>query len=861
MDYILSQIQEEKDLCRRSPEQYMNYCRIEVEYAFVFMLGYLWNKNVTRLDDDTREVVFQKIARPSIGTIVEICRMLDLDSDFFGSKKAKVAINDYPTIRNKSFGHGFVFEDGIQDVINELEILSTDLFAPNSMLSEKFQIILVENINGDLAQGVRFGTDNRKHSWQCAADAAEFKPDNVYAMKGINDYTRLSPFIIVTRQRDYYLFKDVKDRMTGSTIYNQLFTTGSEIRNWPDFAVDISNDGVRRKSVNGTILNVYENNFKQYIDTGTKRRDIEKFLISNRASVCGTVWGHGGVGKTATVQSICDDLSLREDRRFDYIVFASAKDRSFKYTTGQIVDIGEPIDSYRNLISCINSTIGAQNTDEVQEIVGFKGKLLIIIDDYETFPQTEKTQIVELIEKLDVNHHKVLITTRANVIIGQEFATNELNKSETVKFLKEVMQSEFPDSQVLGGYNDLEGEDIQRRIFEVTSGRPLFIFQFAYVWVQMESLEAALSHKIRNQEEAIEFLFGRIFGYLSDEGRTIFRAISLLVTDSDLTNLVEKLRFIVNMENEEDKFVRGLEELVKLRVIEVRETGLFSVYSVEILNIMQKEYKSAPQSWQGGVAQRLNQVTRDKELDTEQALLRNADGARYAGRPQKEVSDLYRQILNRRSSPANVKSRALLNLAAYLFTSRGDKEGAIGVFEEYWERFRRDPLVAKMYAHYCWSGGKREKAIEVLMNILRSRTRKPAFELSGLCLTFHSILLIERKEDLKARRRVRDISEKNFDEQNKSINQDLRALLAQQGRPLFQRIREHGLEKLNSEERQNVVIGLYHFSGICVRLWEFNLAIEICSFMLDRSLNFYRNEFEKRREYTLSRLSKTRSTS
>ena len=65
---------------------------------------------------------------------------------------------------------------GYQDVINELEILSTDLFAPNSMLSEKFQIILVENINGDLAQGVRFGTDNKKHSWQCAADAAEFKP-------------------------------------------------------------------------------------------------------------------------------------------------------------------------------------------------------------------------------------------------------------------------------------------------------------------------------------------------------------------------------------------------------------------------------------------------------------------------------------------------------------------------------------------------------------------------------------------------------------------------------------------------------------------------------------------------------------
>ena len=334
------------------------------------------------------------------------------------------------------------------------------------------------------------------------------------------------------------------------------------------------------------------------------------------------------------------------------------------------------------------------------------------------------------------------------------------------------------------------------------------------------------------------------------KGRQFFELLVLLVTDTDLTNLVEKLRFIVNMEKDEDKFVRGLEELVELRVIEVFENGFFRVYSVEILNIMQKEHNSAPLNWKSMTNHRLNQVTRDKELDTEQALLRNADGARYAGRPQKEVSDLYRQILNRSSSPANVKSRAILNLAAYLFNSRGDKEGAIGVFEEYWERFRQDLLVAKMYAHYCWSVGKREKAIEVLMNILQHRTREPAFELSGLCLTFQSILLIERKEDLKARRRVRDISEKNFYEQNRSITQDLRELV-QQGKPLFQRVKGHGLKRLNSEERQNVVTGLYHFSGICVRLWEFHLAIEICSFVLDGSLNLLHNEFKKRREYAI----------
>ena len=162
-----------------------------------------------------------------------------------------------------------------------------------------------------------------------------------------------------------------------------------------------------------------------------------------------------------------------------------------------------------------------------------------------------------------------------------------------------------------------------------------------------------------------------------------------------------------------------------------------------------------------------------------------------------------------------------------------------------------------MYAHYCWSDGEREKAIEVLMNTQTRRT----FDLLGLCLTFQSILLIERKEDLKARRNVGDIAQNTFDRENRDINRELRELSTNQGKPLFRRVRNYGLEKLNSEERQNVVTGLYHFSGICVRLWEFESAIDICSFVLERSLSLLRNEFEKRLSYAQGQLSRTRSTS
>ena len=397
---------------------YMDYCRIEIEYICGFLLGYLWNKNISRLDDDAREYICKEISRPSIGTVVDICRRLDLDRVIFGHKKLKFSMNAYPDIRNEYFGHGFVFDDYVENVASQLDKLSTYLCTSGNILSKQLQIILVIEADQNQARGIRFGLDNRIYPWRCEIEDMEFEQGNLYAMEGINEYVRLSPFIVVTREREYYIYKSITDRMTGRTEYNQLLRTGSMSLSWPDFSADISHDGVRRKSVNGTILNNYQNNYKEYVDVGIKA-EIKEFLTKDRTSVSGTIWGHGGVGKTATVQSICDDLSLEERRRFDYIVFASAKDRTYKCTTGKIAGVDRPIDSFQKILECINSTMNSQNPDEIQEIVDFEGRILVIIDDYETFSEESRSDIDNFLDRLDVNKHKVLITTRANVIRGK----------------------------------------------------------------------------------------------------------------------------------------------------------------------------------------------------------------------------------------------------------------------------------------------------------------------------------------------------------------------------------------------------------------------------------------------------------
>ena len=163
--------------------------------------------------------------------------------------------------------------------------------------------------------------------------------------------------------------------------------TGIKFFEWKNLELEIENDGIRRKTQNGTVINVFKKNYRTFIETFVIKKELKNFLIKNRASVCATVWGHGGVGKTATVQSICEDLSKDRSKKFDYIVFVSAKDRFYNYYTGSISQISDSIDSFDSLIRSINTTIGNDNNCDESPIIDFEGKLLLIIDDYETFPK------------------------------------------------------------------------------------------------------------------------------------------------------------------------------------------------------------------------------------------------------------------------------------------------------------------------------------------------------------------------------------------------------------------------------------------------------------------------------------------
>ena len=654
------------------------------------------------------------------------------------------------------------------------------------------------------------------------------------------------------RHDAYYMFRNVSERMLGQAEYSRLLATGSINITWPDFTEDITTDGGRRKSVNGTIMNLYKKNYDQYFDISDTTEKVRTFVLKNRASVCATIWGHGGVGKTAMVQNVCDQLSLSDRRQVDYIVFASAKDRAYSHQTGSIVRIDEPIDSYPNLIRCINATIGSLDPESEKEIVGYRGKLLIVIDDYETYPQDDREKIEKFVTSLDVSHHKVLIATRANVMIGERFETDEFGLGQTIKFLVRVAKSFMADFDARMEA-ELDDDNIQRSVLHITSGRPLFIFQFAYIWAQKGRLNDALSYNIRDREEAIGFLYGRIYDYLSTTGKELFRAVSVLVKEQVLTNVISKLRYILNLDADRSRFDRGMEELIKLRIVEVFENGLFRVYSIEILAIMRRKFDDYNKSkfergWRGHIIQRANQVV--SRSNTEEALLEYAKSAK-GFLSEQEVVELHRQILNRDASPARVRSAAILSLTDYLFSQRGKKEEAIGEFARHQQAFIDDPMVVKMYATYQWSEGERREAIGVLRGLFRGddkwKESGMEFELRGLCLMYASIDALERNDKLSVSFRLGEVGREKFRNCSREIESTLQSILRIDGLPLCSHVRELGIENLSTAAKQNVITGLYQLSSVCMRIDKHKVALDICNFAITESRSFMARSFINRK--------------
>jgi hypothetical protein len=855
MNYILSQINRKIGLLQSldKKSELKVHLQAKLEFYLNYILGYLWNKNFEIISDEDKELVISTILKPSIGSIISTARTLDVCSEFFGNTKLKKfikAINEYPEIRNEKIGHGFAFEDDVDNFIAIFERLIEMIEeSVDNITNIEQDLVLVSSLNNNVYSGVLFKSNGADyHAWSCPYEVQMFLVGSLYIKSETHGYNRITPFVHLENENDFFIFSTIEEKLTGRIKYNQLIRSGKKYIEYEELAtIDIINDGIKRKTSNGTIINHYTRNYKKYIDVGVTNQII-KFLTQNKSSVFATLWGHGGIGKTAAIQNACEILVNNERKKFDYIIFISAKDRYYNYYKGVVQEIKGTIKTLDEIVQFINNLIFEDLSNNADNIKLYEGDLLIVIDDFETFSKNEKQNIISFIRGLNINHHKVILTTRsATLITGEEIETNELSPEQTIIFLVEALKNELPSYNVT---KDLKGfKKNAQLIHNITSGRPLFILQFAILLAQKGSLEETLSVDIKSSEEAKNFIYYRIYDYFSLDAKNMFLAINLLVDKDDLTGLIDNLKFILNKEENEEAFDDALNELLKLKIIELEDKDLFKVYSPAILKVILTYYENKGREYDGDITNRFNLINSDEDLETDSALLKVANSNRLIA-SEDEVENQYRRIIKRESASIDIRVKALLNFASYLFTQKSKVDKTIKLFNDYWHWFNRVPVFIIMQARYCWAEGSVEtkyKATDVLKGFLARNPKideEIYLEIIGTLMTYSTSILVSERENLKDQKRFGEIAKQEYEILNKDQRQRFIELFRYPGSKLYSLTKDKDLMTLTPKCRNFVLDGLVHFSEVCIRVNKRDIAKAICEKIFSELPSDYHKPFQ-----------------
>jgi hypothetical protein len=870
MDYISEKLKEKIKLAKAQAniKDVIQYSSVLIQYYLLETFALLYNSDLKKSEISIKK---SELHRPSLGTILELTRNLNNQHSLIKKwKELESIFSNFITLRNNSGqGHGFDFSHDNQQHLDQLNSIVTQVEKHDSLLNKKYNIIFVQETDEKNFKGISYSSNGKMYPWTFPKNGNNnFEIDEVYLQtqnsllgniaksslfENLISYYKISPFIKVD-QDEFWLFQSIREPLNGAIKYNNIFRTSQTVFEYPpfkNFGLIASDEfSMRQISLNGTIRNNYEINYKEFISIYEKDsliNEVYDFLKSKSSSVA-TIWGHGGVGKTATLQNICEKLFLstrseleRKNLYFNYIIFLSAKDRRYNYITGQIDNVeGDKLTDFNDFISKINEVIFNFTSIEENKIIDqFIGRLLIVIDDFETLSSEERKKILTFTDKLDVNRHKIIISSRLTTATGKEIEKKELNEDDTVKFLKAILDNQFQQSSALF---DFSAAQTVFNIYKITSGRPLFIFHFAYLLMQNQNLDEITTLDIKNTKTAIDFLYGRLYSYLDEDAQILYKVLGFIVSRSDLLCRVNNLQYIVGMDN--TKFQKCISILEKLRIITLSESRDFlSIYSSEIIVNMEDKLKTDSELH----AQISNKMKSDSFIligSSKSIFQQKLDGTRIKSKIEKNLTvivDSYELLIKDSTFSHDERLTAFEELINYVIYKNIDYSFALDICNEYSLYFKNESRYCLKYFETLRDAGKIAEAVSVAKSFIDNTdeitfSNQDYFTLAGRYLELLSKSLINRKDELNDK--MQELGDEEYSKMAFNLKNEMIAV-SEQSKEIFLNLVKTSFGILSRKQKNAISYGFWSLIKMMRRILKdknhvnaqrLEVFIEICSY-------------------------------
>lgn len=386
--------------------------------------------------------------------------------------------------------------------------------------------------------------------------------------------------------------------------------------------------------------------FKKLIGRDNDLKKIKSdLLIPSALSIVGT----GGIGKTALIQQLIEDIVFLPTRPFEKIYFMSFKDSVFE--NGKINRFKKVISNHYDLIcklaECMD--INEENFKEKERKVWniiFSSKSLVILDNLETeivrSNLSEFTEIADMFMKNYMSQSRLIITSRFG--LGDRERKYPLNKFDLSQ-TKELVSERVGEEKIkLLKVSDSDWNWIQ----EYGEGNPGLIIAFSDVlrnsnkkigdfkieYKTNYSLEGKQLNNIRSQ--FLNFCFENTIESLDENAQIYISIIAKFCLETGIYEINNEIIQYICSELSLDKRL-GIESIktIMLENVSFIQKKGFDEY---ILNELQVAFLSKDEStkvfnitklatldWYNDIViiiERIKDMTYDAELSTKQLLAR-----------------------------------------------------------------------------------------------------------------------------------------------------------------------------------------------------------------------------------------------